>query len=161
MFIAGQIIFGHFAARKTEVSISSAIPFATFAIVFAVAGAIKKISAFCASETWLTLNSKFLSKVSMKHLCPLKVSNVIGLIMFVAFFVISTRTSAPVFTSMLTSVAALYAAMLPVTPTKIVLSFSIFYFPFAWIQLLKFYLTLVSCFCILAASFLCICGTFL
>ena len=35
-------------------------------------------------------NSKFRSKVSMRHLFLVKVSNVIGVVKFVAFFVMST-----------------------------------------------------------------------
>ena len=128
VFIAGEIIFGHFAARNVVVSMSSASPFAILAITFAVAGATIKRSADCAMETCVALNSKFLSKVSTRHLFPVRVSNAIGLMILHAFAVIRTCTLASFFTSMLTREAALYAAMLPETPTSIFLFFSTFIF---------------------------------
>ena len=94
MFIAGEISFGHFAAIIVVVSISSAIPPAILPITLADAGATIKISAFLARDTCSTLYWKFLSKVSTRHLFPVNVSNVMGLIKFVAFSVISTCTSA-------------------------------------------------------------------
>ena len=59
----------------------------------------------------------------MIHLCPVRVSNVTGVIKFVAFSVMITWTSAPFFTRLLARVAVLYAAMPPVTPSKTCLSF--------------------------------------
>ena len=56
----------------------------------AVAGATINTSALSAIDTCSTLNSKSLSNVSIKHLFPVKVSKVIGLIKLVAFFVIMT-----------------------------------------------------------------------
>ena len=44
-FIAGAMIFGHVAAKKAEDKTSSAKPWATLAIIFAVAGTIIKQSA--------------------------------------------------------------------------------------------------------------------
>ena len=68
---------------------------------------------------------------------PVKVSNVMGLIKFVAFCVISTVMSACCFFSMLASPAILYAAMLPVTPSKTVLPFSILSsFPFCFYSII-------------------------
>ena len=90
VFIAGEISLGHSHARNVVESISSASPFATFAIMFAVAGARTKMSAFFAIETCSTLNSKFLSNVSTRHLWFVRVSNAIGFMMFVAFFVMIT-----------------------------------------------------------------------
>ena len=107
---------GQAAARNVVVSMSSASPFASFAIVSALAGATMKTDAAFARETWETLNSKLRSKVSTRHLCPVRVSKVIGLIMFTALGVIITRTSAPALTSILARDAALYAAILAVTP---------------------------------------------
>lgn len=88
--MAGEIIFLHLQAITVVVSISSAIPFASFPITFAEAGAISTTSAFFASETCSTLNWKFLSNVSIRHLFPVSVSNVIGFIKLVAFCVINT-----------------------------------------------------------------------
>ena len=50
MFIAGAIITLPVVAITVVVSISSDIPFATFPITLAVAGANKKTSAFLANE---------------------------------------------------------------------------------------------------------------
>ena len=59
------------------------------------------------SDTCSTLNSKFRSKVSTRHLWPVSVSKVMGLIKFTAFFVISTWTLAPCFTRALARFAIL------------------------------------------------------
>ena len=112
---------------------SSAIPFAIFPITLALAGATINMSACFASDTCSTLNSKFLSNVSTRHLFPVNVSNVIGLIKFVAFFVIITCTFAPFFTRLLARFAILYAAMLPVTPNTTVLFFNFFSIVFTFI----------------------------
>ena len=56
-FIAGQMSFCALDARYVVVSISSAMPCANFAIIFAVAGATTKISALFASDMWLISNS--------------------------------------------------------------------------------------------------------
>ena len=50
VFIAGAITTGALVAMTVVESMSSAIPFAIFPITFAVAGAIKKISAFFAKD---------------------------------------------------------------------------------------------------------------
>ena len=94
VFIAGAINFLHLHAITVVVSISSAMPWATFPITLALAGAIITISAFFARDTCSTLYSKLRSNVSTRHLFPVSVSNVIGLIKLTAFFVISTCTSA-------------------------------------------------------------------
>ena len=127
VFIAGEISFGALHAIIVVVSISSAIPPAIFPMTLADAGATRKISARFASATCSTLNWKLRSNVSTRHLFPVSVSNVIGLIKLVAFFVIITLTSACSLTSALARLAILYAAILPVTPrtTHFPLSMSI------------------------------------
>ena len=125
VFIAGAMIFLHLHAITVVVSISSAIPPAIFPITFALAGASMTTSAFFANDTCSTLYWKFRSNVSTRHLFPVSVSNVIGLIKFVAFCVISTCTSASSFFNALASDAILYAAILPDTPNRTVFPFSI------------------------------------
>ena len=125
MFIAGDISLGHLHAIIVVVSISSAIPFAIFPITSAEAGATRNISASFARLICSTLNWKFLSNVSTKHLFPVSVSNVIGLIKLHAFSVIITCTLACFFTSILARLAILYAAILPVTPRTTVFPLSI------------------------------------
>ncbi len=49
-FIAGAKTTGLFVAIIVVDNISSAMPFATFPIIFAVAGTITNKSAFCASD---------------------------------------------------------------------------------------------------------------
>ncbi len=115
----------HLQASNVVVSISSAIPHAILPIILAEAGATSTTSAFFAIATCSTLNWKFLSNVSIRHLLPVNVSNVIGLIKLTAFFVIITCISAPSFDNMLARLAILYAAMLPVTPNNTVLPFNI------------------------------------
>ena len=68
VFIAGDRRTGHFAAITVVESISSAIPQAIFPIMLAEAGAIKNKTALAARDTCSTLNSKFLSNVSTRHL---------------------------------------------------------------------------------------------
>ena len=120
VFMAGAMIFGHLQARTVVVSISSAIPRASFAITLAEAGAMRHTSAAFANDTCSTLNSKFRSKVSTRHLWPVRVSKVMGLIKFVAFSVMRTWTLAFAFPNILARPAILYAAMLPVTPKSTV-----------------------------------------
>ena len=77
--MAGDTNTGHLQARNVVVSMSSAMPLAILPIMLAEAGAIIRMSAVLAKETCSTLNSKFLSKVSIKHLLPVRVSKVKGL----------------------------------------------------------------------------------
>ena len=86
---------------------SSAMPFATFAITLAEAGAIRKTCACFANATCSTLYSKFRSKVSIRHLFPVSVSKVMGLMKFVALRVMITVMSAPCFFNILASAAIL------------------------------------------------------
>ena len=137
VFIAGEIKIGQRHAITVVVSMSSAMPFAILPMTFALAGAMSTMSARFASATCSTLYWKLRSNVSMRHLLPVKVSNVMGLIKFVAFCVISTVISACCFFSILASPAILYAAMLPVTPSKTVLPFSILSsFPFCFYSII-------------------------
>ena len=93
VFIAGQMILGHDAAKNVVVSISSAIPCASFAITFALAGTTAKTSQRCAIEICFTLRSATLSKVETITLCLVKASKVKGAMNSVAFFVMMTSTS--------------------------------------------------------------------
>ena len=107
VFIAGATIFLHSQAITVVVSISSAMPLASFPITLAVAGATSTTSVRLANDTCSTLYSKFRSKVSIKHLFPVNVSKVMGLMKFTAFSVIKTVTSASSFFSMLAKYAIL------------------------------------------------------
>ena len=98
---------GHFAANTVVVSISSAMPWAILAMTLAVAGATRITSAFFASEMWVTSNLKSRSKVSTMHLWPVSVSNVTGVMNWVAFLVMMTSTSAPSLRSALATLAIL------------------------------------------------------
>ena len=93
-FMAGLMIFLQVQARTVVVSISSARPWASFAITLAEAGTTSTTSASFARETCSTENSKFRSKVSTRHLFPVSVSKVMGLMKLVAFSVMITWTSA-------------------------------------------------------------------
>ena len=105
---------------------SSAMPFAILPMAFAVAGATKTKSACFANATCSTENSKFRSKVSIRHLFPVRVSNVVAVIKFVAFSVISTWTLQWSFFSILATFGILWAAIPPVTPSNTVFPFNIF-----------------------------------
>lgn len=111
---------GHWQAKSVVVSISSASPCASLAQTLAVAGAMIARSAFFASSTCSTSNLKFRSKVSVRHLLTVRVSNVSGVINSIAFFVMMTCTSECCFFKRLARFAALYAAIPPVTPKIIV-----------------------------------------
>ena len=100
VFIAGAMSFGAFVAKIVVVSISSQMPDAIFPIILADAGATRKRSARLARATCSTLNSKFLSNVSTRHLLPVIVSKVIGVMKLHAFFVMMTCTLAFNLTSM-------------------------------------------------------------
>ena len=107
VFMEGAASFLHLAARTTVESISSAIPWAIFAIISAVAGAIRMRSDSFATDICLTSNSNSRSKVSTMHLEPVSVSKVSGVINFVAFSVMITCTLAPALWSALATFAIL------------------------------------------------------
>ena len=107
VFMAGETSFGHLAARTVVVSMSSAMPWAILAMTLAVAGATRMTSAFLASAIWVTSNLKSRSKVSTMHLWPVSVSNVMGVMNWVAFRVMMTSTSAPSLRSALATFAIL------------------------------------------------------
>ena len=77
------------------------------AIEQAEAGATITTSACFARATCSPLNSKLRSNVSTRHLFPVRLSNVMGLMKLVAFSVRSTCTFTPCFTSMLARPAIL------------------------------------------------------
>ena len=58
-------------------------------------------------EMWVTSNLKSRSKVSTMHLWPVSVSNVTGVMNWVAFLVMMTSTSAPSLRSALATLAIL------------------------------------------------------
>ena len=115
VFMAGAITTGALVARSVVETMSSAMPCAAFAMMFAVAGAITNTSAAFASEMCSTSHGKLRSKVSTTVRLHESVSNVTGEMNCVADSVMSTRTSAPFWCSLLVRSAALYAAMPPVT----------------------------------------------
>ena len=99
VFMAGEKSTGAFVAMMVVVSISSQMPPATFPMTLAVQGATRKRSPRLASETCFTSKLKLRSKVSTMHLLLVSVSNVIGVMKWVAFWVMMTWTSAFNFTS--------------------------------------------------------------
>lgn len=121
VFIAGQMILGALHAIIVVVSISSAMPFAIFPMVFAVAGATTKTSARFARATCSTSKSKSRSNKSVITRLPDSVSNDSGCTNSVECGVMITMTVAPFFLSELTISHALYAAIQPVTPKTTVL----------------------------------------
>ena len=88
---------GHFNARQVVVSISSAMPSASFAMTLAVAGATTHISAFFASEICSTSHCLSVSNISTTTLLADKVSKLKGETNSVAWLVIMTSTPAPSF----------------------------------------------------------------
>ena len=124
-FMAGAASTLQVHAITVVVSMSSAIPFAILPSTFAVAGATSTKSACFARATCSTENSKFRSKVSIRHLFPVKVSNVVAVIKLVACSVISTWTLQWSFFNILATLGILYAAIPPVTPSKTVFPCSI------------------------------------
>src|SRR5437588_5284295 len=114
--MAGAITMGQRTSSIVDVSKSSAIPNASFAITFAVAGAITTTSASCAMRTCRTLSGS--SNTSVRTGLPESAANVASPTNLVAPAVITTCTSAPAWRSLLVRMAALYAAIPPVTPRR-------------------------------------------
>ena len=106
-------------AEITVDSISSAIPLATFPTILYVAGATNTTSAQSANEICSTSKCGFLSHISTYTLFLERVSNVSGVIIFVAFSVIITLTLYPFFFNFEIILADLYAEIPPVTPISI------------------------------------------
>ena len=123
--MAGAMNTGAFMERYVVTSRLSAIPEAILPNVDAVAGAITRASAQRPSSTWLCHEPLSLLKNSLSTGLPDNVESVSGVMNSFAAGVITTCTSAPSFTNNLTSKAALYAAMLPVTPRTIFFPFII------------------------------------
>ena len=95
--MAGAISFGDVTARIVVVTMSSAIPPAIFPMTFAEAGATRRRSQALAAAICSTSYLKFLSKVSTRHLLPVSVSKVIGVMNFAPFAVSITVTVYPFF----------------------------------------------------------------
>jgi len=96
--IAGAIKRGHFLARTRVVRRLSQIPQAILLIVFAVAGAIKKISAQHEREIWSSFHTFLSSNCSVKTSSFVIASNKIGEINFHAFGERTAFTEHPFFT---------------------------------------------------------------
>ena len=96
-------------------------PLASLAKVFAVAGATNIASAHKPKSTWLFQPASELT--SEKTAFFESVERVSGVIKSVADWVIKTWTSAPSLIKRRVKKAALYAAILPVTPRRIFLLF--------------------------------------
>ena len=92
-FIAGQINFFVWQARKVVETISSAIPWTTLAIILAVAGTNTMISAHLAKVMWAIGSSLVSSNKETSHLCLLNDSKLIGLTNSCACSVMTTLIS--------------------------------------------------------------------
>ena len=99
-FIAGKIRTGHSAASTADVRRLSAIPWAIFASVFALHGAITKTSAHELNFMCGIEESKFPSELI---LCPERVSRAIGATKFFAVSVMIISASFSDFLINLTS----------------------------------------------------------
>ena len=118
-------IFSAADAITVAVGASSAIPFASFPIIFAVAGTTNITSAHLAHAI-CTTSAPCPANKSVKTSCPDKMAIVLLGINSCAACVIDTLTFAPILINNLTSVADLYAATLPETTIKIFLFLNIF-----------------------------------
>ena len=118
-FIAGATSSGHSRARHSVVSRSSAMPWTSFAMRSAVAGAIRigaapRVRSICA----MLLSTRGSQRSDHTGL-PDNAWKVTGVTKRAPPAVSATCTSAPAFPSSRTSSAALYAATPPVTPSTI------------------------------------------
>src|SRR6187549_2225510 len=118
-FIAGATSTGHDTASRSEVSMSSAIPWAALPTKLAVAGATTTRSALSVRVMWVGSTTLSRSNWSIMTRRRVRVWNVRGPTNWVADLVMTTVTPASRWTSWETTSAALYAAMEPVTPTTI------------------------------------------
>ena len=89
-FMAGANTTGDFVAIIVVDSMSSAIPFATFPIMFAVAGTTSIRSAFFANEMWPISHSFGDANISVVTGFSERVCMVSGVMNLVAFSVIMT-----------------------------------------------------------------------
>ena len=106
----------------------SATPFAIFAMVEAVAGAISMASAQSPKPTWLCHSPVLAVKNSDITGFWVRDDRVTGVMNSLPDGVMTTCTSAPRFISVRARYTALYAAMLPVMPNIIFLFFNIAFF---------------------------------
>jgi len=111
------------AERYTAINKLSQSPEAIFASVLQLNGAINITSAHLPSDTWFA--HALLLERSIKTGFLESVDNVRGDTNSFAEAVIITFTSAPALINNLTSMAVLYAAILPVMPNSIFFSFNI------------------------------------
>ena len=95
VFMAGASRIGAFVAKTVVDSMSSAMPHAIFAMIFAVAGAMAKTSARFASAICSTSHVSGRANVSVTTGWLLSVSNVSGCTNCAAFFVMMTCVSTP------------------------------------------------------------------
>jgi len=123
VFIDGQIMTGQVTARRKVLSASSAIPPASFPIIFAVAGATTTASASFAHSMCLIEELPPFSKRSVHTGLPERASNVSEPTKAEAFFVMMTLAPASCFLISLRSSALLYAAIPPLTPRTMFLPF--------------------------------------
>ena len=105
--IAGAMRIGARVASAVQVRRSSAIPCASLAMTFAVAGAITRVSAISASETCSIENGLERSNISMATGCPVRARNVAGVTSFEALSVITVCTETPACVRRLARSAAL------------------------------------------------------
>ncbi len=117
-FIAGASTSGASVAMHRVVSRLPAVPAASRAIKWAVAGATSTRSAQRASSMWPMAASASSSQSSERTGLPDTAWNTVGDTMRVALGVMTTRTSAPASLRRRTRSGLLYAAMPPVTPSR-------------------------------------------
>src|SRR5258708_30245160 len=117
--IAGANSSGALVANATAVSILSAVPCSSLAIVLAVAGTITRISASCARAICVSAARPEGSHKSLYTGRWLIVENVSGRTNSSACSDIITSTNAPACCRRLTSSTALYDAIPPQIPTRI------------------------------------------
>ncbi len=119
----GQIPTGQVATSIKVLRASSAIPFASFPIIFAVAGAIITASVCLAQSICFMDASELFSKRLEQTISPDNTSKVSGPTNAPAFSVMITLTFAPCFLRSLKSSTLLYAAIPPHTPSTMFLFF--------------------------------------
>ena len=119
--MAGQTTTGARVASTVVVRASSASPWAMRAMVLAVAGATTTRSARSAMATWSILSSVLGSNMSVTTGRWVMLPKARGDANLVAASVMTTSTIAPCWVSLLARSTALWQAMLPETPSAMVL----------------------------------------